>query len=178
MLAGSLAMLAMVGTFVAFGSWPGATSGAHVDQVLLSAVTKPHAPEHVVVSAKARTVARVGHAVAGAQRSGANGSTTGRAPATTPVAQVPAAGGTGTATQSPTTAVQQPVKTVSNTVQNTTQTVTNQVQQQVQNVQTQVNQVVGQVGGTVTNTTTSPTSTVGGGTVQQVQDTAGSILGK
>src|SRR4051794_17487130 len=47
MLGASLAVLALVSAFVAFGSWPGQGSGSKVDQLLL----------HDVVSAKPKAVA-------------------------------------------------------------------------------------------------------------------------
>src|SRR5215212_2546153 len=52
MLGASLAMLVLVGTFVAFGSWPGTDNGKRVDQVLLNEVVRAK-PQAVAVRADA-----------------------------------------------------------------------------------------------------------------------------
>jgi hypothetical protein len=190
MLAASLAMLALVSTYVAFGSWPGASSGRGVNQVVLDAVAKPAAPRKVAVHPNAVAVAR--HAAAQRQvalaRPGktshtrthsGTGSPSGGA---TPVA--PAAGtGAGTSKSSSTPvagvapAVQQPVKNVANNVTDTTGKVGGQVQQTAGDVQNQVNDVVNQVIGGSQTPSPPPSNDPVGGAVQTVQDTAGSVLG-
>lgn len=192
MLAASLAMLALVSTYVAFGSWPGASSGRSVNQVVLDAVAKPAAPRKVAVHANAVAVAR--RAAARQQvalaRSGKTGHTrthagTRSAPGGAPaVAQAPPASsgagttsgtskGSATPVASVPPAVQQPVKKVVKNVTNTTGKVGGQVQQTTSDVQNQVNDVVNQViGGPQT-----PSNDPVGGAVQNVQDTPGSVLG-
>src|SRR5689334_20964625 len=57
MLGSALAMLVLVSTFVAFGSWPGSSSGKEVDQLLLKEVAAPK-PQKVAVRTDAVRVAR------------------------------------------------------------------------------------------------------------------------
>jgi hypothetical protein len=180
MLGASLAMFAMVSAFVAFGSWPGAKGASQVDQVFLRAAERPAAPQKVAVHANAVAVAgraAVRRQVALAHtRAVKHGGA--KVPAGTPVATAPSgttgAGATNTASGSPAAAVQQPVQTASGKINDTTNSAGQKVQQGVQNLQTQVNQVVDQV-------TAPPPPPQGGdvvgNTVQQVQTTAGSVLG-
>jgi hypothetical protein len=191
MLAASLAMLALVSTYVAFGSWPGANSGRSLDQVVLDAVAKPAAPRKVAVHPNAVAVAH--RAAARRQvalaRSGKTGHTRTHAGTrsagggTTPAAQAPSSStGASTSTGSETpaasvpAAVQQPVKNVVNNVTDTTGKVGGQVQQTTGDVQNQVNDVVNQVTGAAPPPTTPPSDPVGGA-VQTVTNTAGSVLG-
>ena len=181
MLGASLAMLALVSGFVAFGSWPGSNAASKVDQVFLNIAAKPSAKpvsvrsDAVVIARRAE--ARRQLALARAQtQAGQPGA--GTLPAGTPVAIAPTTTGApttgGSPAASPTGAVTRPTQTVRQNLDTTTNNVTTQVGKQVQNVQTQVNQVVDQViggpqapqdGNTVDNT------------VQTVNDTAGSVLG-
>src|SRR5690349_18536553 len=57
MLGSALAMLVLVSTFVAFGSWPGSSSGKDVDQLLLNEAGTAK-PQKVAVRADAVRVAR------------------------------------------------------------------------------------------------------------------------
>jgi hypothetical protein len=191
MLGASLAMLALVSAFVAFGSWPGTQGASHVDQVVLSEVAKPTPKKVAVGSAAVRHTQRAAarRQVAQARtRSGAPARTRRGAaplPAGTPVAKVPPST-TGSpsapAASSPAAPVQQQAQNITRDVGSTTQQAGQQVQNTVTNVQTQVNQVVdqviggpqneGPVGGTVNQITDTA-----GSTVKQVTDTAGSLLG-
>ena len=85
-------------------------------------------------------------------------------------AGTPAAVG-GPAASGPIAGATKPATTVRQNLDATTKDVGTQVDQQVQNVQTQVNQVVDQVIGG------PQVGKDGGDAVQQVQDTAGSVLG-
>jgi hypothetical protein len=197
MLGASLAMLALVSALVAFGSWPGSTSGKQVDEVILRQVTKPKAQKVAVgaaaIKANRRADARRRIALARAERR-----SPGRTPAATKVphtqagaaAPTTAAGTTVAAApgdSSPAGTVRQQTKNVTQNVQQTTQDVGTQVGNTVDQTTKQVNQVVDQVvggvqqetapvtqqvQGTVDNTTTTVTNTVGG-----VNDAAGSPLG-
>jgi hypothetical protein len=194
MLAASLAMLALVSTYVAFGSWPGASSGRSVDQVVLDAVAKPAAPRNLAVHPNAvavahRAAARRQVALArtgktshtrthAGTRSAGGGKTPAQAPSAGTGAGTTASTGKGSATPvaSVPPAVQQPVNNVVNKVNDTTGKVGGQVQQTAGDVQNQVNDVVNQVIGGP-QTPTPPSTDPVGGAVQQVQDTAGSVLG-
>jgi hypothetical protein len=187
MLGAAVAALVLVSAFVAFGSWPGESSGRQVDQVLLNEVSAAPKAAKVAVGAHAVKVARRAEAkqrvaVARAERKARSrtgdtntvakvpsGTTT---PTTTagggggPVAAVP--GGT-----SPAGAVKQKAEDVTQGVTNnldtTTQQVTDQVQNTVDQTTTQVNQVVDQVVGGVQQQTET--------TVQQVQNTVDTTTG-
>ena len=173
MLAASLSVFALLSAFIAFGSWPGAASHSDVDQIVLQSVQGSHAGK-VTVSRNAVADARRDAARRAARTLAVTPTAGGRIPVTvaptspavrTPVRQLAAA-------PAPTSGGgSKPVRNVTQNVTDTTQQVTQQVQQQVQNVQQQVDQVVDQVigGG-------SPDS--GGGAVQTVTNTAGSVLGK
>jgi uncharacterized protein YjbJ (UPF0337 family) len=205
MLGAALCMLVLVSAFVAFGSWPGETSGKQVDQVLLNEVTKSQKPAAVAVGPKAVAVARaetkrkLDAAAKRAKKRGGPGRTNdGNAVAKTPagtvpttggeaVAQAPAGGGGGGATDQ----VRQQTQNVTDNVKNTAGDVTNQVGNTVDNTvdtvgntvdqtTTQVNQVVDQVGGAVQNTTQQTTTQVQStvdDTTKTVTDTVGGLLG-
>jgi hypothetical protein len=197
MLGSALAMLVLVSTFVAFGSWPGSSSGKEVDQLLLNDVGKPK-PQKVAVRADAVRVARRAEArqrvalARGDRQATTNGRTqtqrVTRAPAATGptrVAGTPAAAAPGGS--SPASTVRQQTENVTQNLQQTTQNVGGQVQNQVDKTTTQVNQVVDQVAGGVQQTTDQTVqqvqNTVDGatntvtGTVGGVKDTVGSVLG-
>jgi hypothetical protein len=195
MLAASLAMLALVSTYVAFGSWPGASSGRSVDQVVLDAVAKPAAPRNVAVHPNAvavanRAAARRQVALARTGKTShtrTHGGTRGAGGGTTPAARAPSAGsGAGTTARtgkggatpvaSVPPAVQQPVKNVVNKVNDTTSKVGGTVQQTAGDVQNQVNDVVNQVIGGP-QTPAPPSTDPVGGAVQTVTNTAGSLPG-
>ena len=53
MLGASVSLLALVSTFVAFGSWPGTASGTAVDQIVLRSVTAAHKASPVTVASAA-----------------------------------------------------------------------------------------------------------------------------
>jgi hypothetical protein len=197
MLGASVAMLALVSALVAFGSWPGSTSGKQVDEVILRQVTRPKAQQVAVgaaaIEANRRADERRRIAVVRAERK-ASGSTPARtqvadkrtgaeAPTTAAGTTVAAAPGD----SSPAATVRQQTKNVTQNVQQTTQDVGTQVGNTVDQTTKQVNQVVDQVvggvqqqtapvtqpvQGTVDNTTNTVTNTVGG-----VKDTAGSLPG-
>lgn len=200
MLGAALCMLVLVSTFVAFGSWPGETSGKQVDQVLLNEVTAVKKPQAVAVGSEAVKVAQRAEARRklddatrrGKRRSGSggltNGNTVAQAPggagttgpttaAGSPLAQVPAAvGGAGNTTDK----VKQQTQTVTQDVTDTTQGVTNQVQNTVDQTATQVNQVVDQVVGGVQDTTQTTTQQAQGtvdNTTTTVTNTVGGLLG-
>jgi len=203
MLGAALAMLVLVSTFVAFGSWPGADNGKRVDQVLLNEVVKAK-PQAVAVRADAITVARraeLRRAASEARKQ--RGTRTGaRTPAGNKVAQLPGKtgpGGTSVGATSPATApatspadaVKQQTRDVTQNLDTTTRDVGTQVQQQVDQTTTQVNEVVdqvvggvqqqaapvtGQVQDTVDNTVGTVTGAVDT-TVGTVKDTAGGLLG-
>ena len=177
MLGASLAVLALVSAFVAFGSWPGQGSGSKVDQFLLKDVVSAN-PKTVAVRRDAAKVARHSQsrrqvARARTQRSTRTGGgthnrtggakTPSRSIAPSPVAGTPVAAAPGGS--APVSTVRQQTQNVTQNLDTTTRNVTDPVQNQVQQTQTQVNQVVDQVVGTVQQQT--------GTTVQQVQDTAG-----
>src|SRR3954468_3226513 len=182
MLGASLAMLVLVSSFVAFGSWPGSDSGTDVNQVVLTDVVAKNQTKAVAVASDAvarakRADRREQVAVAKARtRARANGRNTaptggrtaaGSVPAGTPVAQAP----TGATTpQAPSTLnVTSAPQQTAQAIDNTTRQVTTQVQQGVQNTATQVGEVVDQViGGAQTQTDN---------TVTQVQNAAGGLLG-
>ena len=179
MLGASLAMLALVSGFVAFGSWPGSKSASQVDQVFLNIAGKPKA-KPVAVRSDAVAIARRAAArrqLALARATAPAGDTNpgaGTIRAGTPVAVAPAgtpAAVGGPAASGPIAGATKPATTVRQNLDATTKDVGTQVDQQVQNVQTQVNQVVDQVIGG------PQVGKDGGDTVQQVQDTAGSVLG-
>src|SRR3954451_19539427 len=58
MLGASVAMLALMSAFVAFGSWPGAKSATKVNQLVLSEVSKPAAKKVDVGSQTVKTARR------------------------------------------------------------------------------------------------------------------------
>jgi len=177
MLGASLAMLVLVSSFVAFGSWPGSDSGTDVNQVVLTDVVAKTKPKAVAVGSNAvarakradrRELVAVARAKTRARTNGRNAAPTGTTiPASTPVAQAPTGATTPQApsTQNVTSAPQQTAQAIDNT----TRQVTTQVQQGVQNTATQVGEVVDQViGGAQTQTDN---------TVTQVQNAAGGLLG-
>jgi hypothetical protein len=175
MLGASLAMFALVSAFVAFGSWPGASGGDQLDQVLLNDVVKAK-PKQVAVRSDAVVIARRAAARHQVAQARSRARTIARTPAGTPVAQLPAGATPQTTAAAPATGDQvakaptapQQTQGVANNLDATTRNVGTQVQQQGEQVQTQVNQVVDQVIG--------PT-TAAGDPVQQVKDAAGSLLG-
>jgi hypothetical protein len=200
MLGAAVAMLALVGAFVAFGSWPGHKAGTEVDQVLLNEVVKAK-PTAVAVHADAVKTAkretRKQVLLARRQKSNRSGGT--RLRDGTPVANAPtgrtAPTGDGRTTptapgtpNSPASDVQQQAQNVTKNLETTTKNVGTQVQQQVDTVQqqvdqttTQVNEVVDQVVGGVQQTTDTTVGQVGGTvdtTVGTVQTTVGGLLGK
>jgi hypothetical protein len=175
LLGAALVMLVVVSAFVAFGSWPGTSSGKQLDEVLLNEVSKPKAAK-VAVGAKAVQAARRAEtrrqlAVARAEgrtRGGkpADSQTTAQAPAgsaPTTAAGTPVAAAPGDS--SPVGTVRQQTKDATQTLQQTTQDVGTQVGNTVDQTTSQVNQVVDQVVGGVQQTTDT--------TVQQVQGTVG-----
>jgi hypothetical protein len=185
MLGASVAALVLVSAFVAFGSWPGESSGKQVDQLLLREVARPKAAKAVAVRTDAVKTAKrveVRQQVAQARRQRtssrrapdgnviAKAPTNGSGPTTaagTPVAVVP--GGTA----NPTAGVKQQAENVTQNVTKTLDTTTNQVTDNVGNTvdqtTTQVNQVVDQVVGDVQQTTDTVT--------QQVQNTVDTTTG-
>lgn len=199
MLAGSVALLAMVSAFVAFGSWPGANSAKQIDQVVLRDVVTKTKPEKIAVRSDAVVVARrvqarrQAVAVQRATRTGSPrvthtkpGSRT--LPAGNTVAQAPKTGtGPAGATAPVTHGVQQGVQQTTQQIQNTTQQVqqglqqttqqvqqgvqqtTQQVQQGVQQTTQQVGEVVDQVIGGAQTTTQNA--------VNQVNGTVNGLLG-
>lgn len=152
MLGASIGVLALVSSFVAFGSWPGTTSHTRVDQVVLRAIQQSHA-KHVAVRSDAvalarrhdRQIAALGGRGRGPARvaiplSSAPALRSGQA-----VAQAPAStggnsgggsgGGGGTSLPGD----------VQHTVTQKAGQVTTQVQNQATTVQQEVDEVVGQV---------------------------------
>jgi hypothetical protein len=196
MLGGAaLCMLVLVSAFVAFGSWPGESSGRQVDQVLLNEVAGDAKPKAVSVRSDAikvaqRAEARRQVAQAKRQRESRTGGRTGdanqvakgpagsAAPTTaagTPLAAVPKVGG-----DSPGNTVKQQTQDLTQNVDSTTKTVTNQVQTQVDQTTTQVNQVVDQVVNSVpppVSTTTQPVQDTVTTTTGAVKGTVGDVLG-
>jgi gas vesicle protein len=195
MLGASVVALLLVSALVAFGSWPGESSGREVDQLLLKEVAsaKPHnvaVGEHAVkVARQADAKRRV--AVVRAERKEASrtadGKTVAAAPkgsttpttgaAGTPIAALP--GGT-----NPTTKVKQQTQDLTQGVTNNLDTTTNQVTDQVQNTvdqtTTQVDQVVDQVVSGVqqqTQTTVQQVQNTVDTTTGTVTDTTGGLLG-
>ncbi|MEA2482452.1 MAG: hypothetical protein QOC55_399 [Thermoleophilaceae bacterium] len=189
MLGASLAMLALVSAFVAFGSWPGTQGASDVNQVVLNEVAKPTPKKVAVGTAAVRSARRAAahRQVAQARmRSGAPAATRHGAPlpAGTPVARVPSStpgSASAPAAGSPAAPIQQQAQSITRNVGSTTQQVGQQVQNTVTNVQTQVNQVVDQVIGGAQNApvagTVNQVTDTAGSTVKQVTDTAGSVLG-
>jgi hypothetical protein len=191
----ALCMLVLVSAFVAFGSWPGETSGRQVDQVLLNEVTGGPKAKAVSVRSDAVKVAQRAEArrqVAQAKREGQSGKggrtrdatqvgktpAGGAAPTTaagTPLAAVPKVGG-----DSPAATVKQQTQDLTQNVDSTTKTVTNQVQTQVDQTTTQVNQVVDQVVNSVpppVSTTIQPVGDTVTTTTGAVKGTVGDVLG-
>jgi hypothetical protein len=192
MLGASLCMLVVVSAFVAFGSWPGQSSGKRVDQVLLNDVVRGAKPKAVSVRTDAvkvarRVAARRQVALAKRQQSAGGRSTDtkvakipGATVAPTSAAGTPVAAAPKGGADSPVNTVRQQTQDATKTLDSTTQTVTNQVQSQVDQTTTQVDQVVDQVvggvqqqaNGTVDQVQSTVTNTTGA-----VQNTAGGLLG-
>jgi hypothetical protein len=197
LLGASLCMLVLVSAFVAFGSWPGESSGRQVDQVLLnevvSAKPKAVAVRSDAVKAARRSDTRRQIAQATRQRRAGGGRTAGgkqvakaphgtatpTTPAGTPVAAAPGGSGGGAVntvrqqTQDATQGVQQKLDT-------TTNQVTSGVQNTVDQTTTQVNQVVDQVVGDVQQqaaTTGQQVQDTVTNTTDAVQNAAGGVLG-
>jgi gas vesicle protein len=179
MLGAAVVMLVVVGTFVAFGSWPGESSAKQVDQVLLNELADTKA-KSVAVSDDAVAVARRSEArrkVALARkgdksRGGVGGERTAGDKA--PSGSTPTSGGGGQTVAAvpggdPVSTVRQGAENLTQNLDSTTKDVTDQVQQQVEDTGQQVNQVVDQVVDNVQQTTDT--------TVQQVQDTVGGVTG-
>jgi hypothetical protein len=192
MLGASLAALILVSAFVAFGSWPGESSGKQVDQVLLRDVATTKAAKPVAVrtdAVKTAKRAETRRQIAQARRQGKkivrmrdgnvvvktpSKSTNPTTAAGTPVAALP--GGVA----NPTTGVKQQTENATQNVTKNLDTTTNQVTDNVNNTvdqtTTQVNQVVDQVVSGVQQTTDTATQQVQNtvttttGTVQNVTD--------
>jgi len=200
MLGAALAMLVLVSTFVAFGTWPGESTGKQIDQVLLNEVAGHKTAAKVAVGSAAikankRAEARRQIAIAreekrSGKRSGDDRTITGDPLAKTPAGSAPTtAAGTPVASapgdSSPVNTVRQQTQNVTQNLQQTTQDVTQNVtepvQQTVDQTTTQVNQVVDQVVGGVeqtTSTTTQQVQSTVDTTTQTVTDTVGGVLGK
>lgn len=168
LLGASLATLALVSALVAFGDWPGTTTGSSVGRVFVSDAVKAK-PKAIRVSADA---VRVAQRDAGRQPTAqprdpsargrsATTRTVARSQVGRPAAPSPSTPTAGTPVDAAATTVRQQAQTVAPTVETTTRNVTTQVTQPVQNVANQVSAPVEQ--------TTAPVD-------QQVQGTAGSLL--
>lgn len=174
MLGASLCCFVLLSTFVAFGAWPGASSGTSVDQLVLRSVQHPRAAKVTV----RRDAVQIAQRQAAARRAArtlalANPHGTGipSATSTTGATQVAAAPTSGGSKSGGGSGPSSTLNTVTNNVNDTTKSVVpTPVQQNTQEVQNQVQQVVNQI---TPPTGTSDTS----GTTQTVQDTAGSVLG-
>jgi hypothetical protein len=204
MLGAALAMLVLVSTFVAFGTWPGESTGKQIDQVLLNEVAGHKTAAKVAVGSAAikankRAEARRQIAIAreekrSGKRSGDDRTITGDPLAKTPAGSAPTtAAGTpvasapgdsspvGTVRQQTQNVTQDVTQNLQQTTQDVTQNVTEPVQQTVDQTTTQVNQVVDQVVGGVeqtTSTTTQQVQSTVDTTTQTVTDTVGGVLGK
>src|SRR4051812_42015394 len=138
MLGASVAALVLVSAFVAFGSWPGESSGKQVDQVLLREVARPKAVKAVAVRTDAVKTARraeLRRQIAQARR---QRKTSGQAPDGNVIAKAPTKHGSPTTaagtpvavvpggTANPTTGVKQQAENVTQNVTKTLDTTTNQ----------------------------------------------------
>jgi ElaB/YqjD/DUF883 family membrane-anchored ribosome-binding protein len=181
MLGAAVVMLVLVGTFVAFGSWPGESSAKQVNQVLLNELADTKA-KSVAVSDDAVAVARRSEAhrkVALVRKGDKSGGGVGgerTAGDKAPSGSTPTSGGGGGGQTvaavpggDPVSTVRQGAENLTQNLDSTTKDVTDQVQQQVEDTGQQVNQVVDQVVDNVQQTTDT--------TVQQVQDTVGGVTG-
>ena len=203
MLGAALAMLLLVSTFVAFGKWPGESTGKQIDQVLLNEVAGHKTAAMVAVgsaaiTANTRAEARRQIAIAreekrSGKRSGDDrtiagdplAKTPGSAPTTaagTPVASAPGdSSPVNTVRQQTQNVTQDVTQNLQQTTQDVTQNVTEPVQQTVDQTTTQVNQVVDQVVGGVeqtTSTTTQQVQSTVDSTTNTVTGTVGGVLGK
>jgi hypothetical protein len=198
MLGAALSMLLLVSTFVAFGTWPGESTGKQIDQVLLNEVAGHETAAKVAVGSAAikankRAEARRQIAIAREEKRSGKRSGDDRTIAGDPLAKTPAgtptAAGTPVASapgdSSPVNTVRQQTQNVTQNLQQTTQDVTQNVtepvQQTVDQTTTQVNQVVDQVVGGVeqtTSTTTQQVQSTVDSTTQTVTGTVGGVLGK
>jgi hypothetical protein len=200
MLGGALAMLLLVSTFVAFGTWPGESTGKQIDQVLLNEIAGHRTAAKVAVGSaaiKANKRAEVRRQIAIAREEKRSGKRSGdnRTIAGDPLAKAPPGSTTTTAAGTPAASApgdSSPVNTVrqqtqnvtqnlQQTTQDVTQNVTEPVQQTVDQTTTQVNQVVDQVVGSVeqtTSTTTQQVQSTVDNTTTTLTNTVGGVLGK